>query len=689
MFPSPARSDTHLIAAVACQETPASAGVFYGLLTTADLGKTVLNIAQQARLAWLLMAFAVAATALVYWTGLQGPFLLDDEVNLRSIPEWLDGKLGLYTLVFDRGAGMFGRPLSMASFAFNSLVGGYAPFSLKVGNLIAHLLCGLAIFCFLRLLLRRDPLLQPRASLYAAVVASLWLLHPLHASTVLYVVQRMAQLSTLFILLGLWLYVALRQRLVRGPSLVASAGLLLGLPVMTALAFLSKENGILLPLLCAAVELAYFSGTKRPGAVRAFHLLYVGLPALAGMMLFTLKPERIIGGYTGRDFTFAQRMLTQPRALCDYLWKLVVPNPPRMGVYTDDFVASTGLLQPSTTLIAILAISTISIAAWHWRKSLPGLFFGWFFFLAAHALEAGPIPLELYFEHRNYLPAVGILIALLVLTVAAGNALERGGLRPGRIGVMLAVGIFAVLAFGTHGRAKVWRSERLIAESSLLAHPYSLRANVAVMTSSIRDGDLANAKAAIERLISSPIARHRSLGHSFRLLTECEFDHRGRREDLEAFVTQSPLPLTLSEAQPFNLVYFVTAKQDCGGVPDPVIGHALAQLADRAKTNADTDTIKIRIRYQSASFLLRANQWRAALEQAKLAWQPNSDTPIALPLVLSQLHVGDIKGAKQTLREVEARADMSNAQEKGSIDWLRKQIDSAELAYSTGPANGN
>ena len=67
--------------------------------------------------------------------------------------------------------------------------------------------------------------------------------------------------------------------------------------------------------------------------------------------------------------------------------------------------------------------------------------------------------------------------------------------------MVLASGVFAVLAFGTHGRAQVWRSARLIAESSLLAHPHSLRANVAVMTSSIRDGDRQSANAAVERLI--------------------------------------------------------------------------------------------------------------------------------------------------------------------------------------------
>lgn len=638
-----------------------------------------MNIAPQAKLVWLVLALASVVTVLVYWTGLYGPFLLDDEANLRSISEWLDGKLGLHSLLFERGAGTFGRPVSMAAFAFNAWISGYSPFALKLGNLIVHLLCGFAIFAFLRLLLGRDPLLQPRASLYAAIVASLWLLHPLHASTVLYVVQRMAQLSTLFILLGLTLYVALRQKLENGRSVAASTGLLLGIPVMTVLAFLSKENGLLLPLLCAVTELAYFSGARRPRPVQAFHFLYVVLPMLAAAALFLLKPQRILAGYSARDFTFAERMLSQPRALCDYIWKLVVPNPPRMGVYTDDFIVSTGLLAPSTTLISLLVLLAITISAWHWRKALPGLFFGWFFFLAAHALEAGPIPLELYFEHRNYLPSVGILVALMTLALAMGGALAGIGMRPGRIGVVLTVGVCAVLAFGAHGRAQVWRSERLIAESSLLAHPHSLRANTAVMTSSIRDGDRQNANAAVERLIASPTARHRSLGRSFRLLLECQFDHKGRPEDLQAFVDQSPLPLTLAEAQPFNLIYFVTAEQGCGEVTDPMIGQALARLADRAHAYPDDNVIKIRLRYQSASFLVRAQQWPAALTQAKLAWQPNSDPPVSLPLVLAQLHVNDIQGAEQTLRDVESRADASNVEEQGAIDWIRKQIESARV----------
>lgn len=40
------------------------------------------------------------------------------------------------------------------------------------------------------------------------------------------------------------------------------------------------------------------------------------------------------------------------------------------------------------------------------------VFFGPVFFLAAHLVESSVIALELYFEHRNYLPSVGIFISL-------------------------------------------------------------------------------------------------------------------------------------------------------------------------------------------------------------------------------------------------------------------------------------
>jgi hypothetical protein len=624
-----------------------------------------------------ILVLTMVMAALAYWTGLDGPFLLDDDANLHSIPEWLRGDLGLATLLFERGAGMFGRPLSMATLALNAWLLGYSPHAFKVGNLITHLACGLVIFCFLRQLLRRDPRLQSRAPLIAVVVATLWLLHPLHASTVLYAVQRMAQISTLFTLLGLWLYLAARERLERGTSTTASALLLLGMPVVTVIAFLGKENGALLPLLCAAIEVFWFSGQARPRPVRWFHGIYVVLPVLSAVIALLIRPERFVGGFAGRDFSLTERLLTQPRALSDYLWKLVVPNPPTMGVYTDDFPLSIGLMAPPTTLVAILFLLLLSAVAWHWRKALPAVAFGWFFFLTAHALEAGILPLELYFEHRNYLPSIGILLALTALAAAMGRRLASQGLHTQRIGIVLTAGVILVLAMVTHGRARVWQSEALIAESSLLAHPHSLRANVAVMTTALQRGDRARGSEALQRILESENPRHRALGHAYRLMIECELDHKGRPEDLEYVAANTPFPLTTYEQQPFDNIIRIVHTQPCAPFDNHDFAGALIRIADRAQAAGKRSGNHGYMRYLASAFLVRARDWEAALPQARLAWGSDTKPDGAAPLALAQLHMGDIAGAERTLLEATRRSTPDSKQEQENLKWLREQIENA------------
>jgi protein O-mannosyl-transferase len=638
----------------------------------------------RAHLPHALLVLAALVVVAAYWSGLNGSFLLDDAANLDSIADWLDGKLGLATLLFERAGGMFGRPVSMASFALNAWLAGYTPFSLKLGNLVVHLLCGFMVFATLRRALRHDPNLQAQAPLYGAVVASLWMLHPLHASTVLYAVQRMAQLSMLLILVGLWLYIVLRERLLRGPSVTASIGLLAGIPAVAVLAFLAKENGALLPLLCAVVELGFFAGSPRPAPVRGFLLLYVVTPLAVGSLAFALQPQRILGGYESRDFTMAERLLTQGRVLCDYIGSLLAPNPPSMGIYTDDFVASASLLSPPTTLAALLFLLATSAAAWHSRKRLPAVAFGWFFFLAAHALEAGPISLELYFEHRNYLPSIGLLTALVALAHEAGRALAHHKLRPGRIGAATLTATLLVLTLGTHGRALVWRDRLLIAESSLATHPQSIRANVEVFSNSIDHGNRKRAEEVVAALANSPIPRNRARAHVYRLFLQCVVDHDADPRDLDAFVTTTPMPLTVEESMPFRGIINAIAQKGCGAVTGPMVGAALTRLADRAHAQSDRVRPKIVLRYYAAEAYILERNWRSALPQANLAWQANTEPALARPLLLAQLSTRDVAGAERTWQEARERAEPFNAADQEALRWMREQINLAKSAFARG-----
>lgn len=625
--------------------------------------------------AWLLLA--VLTTIAAYWVGLQGPFLLDDDMNFAVIQRWQAGQVTFAEVLFGNTTGSFGRPVSMATLALSAWLGGYQPFAFKLGNLVVHLLCGLVIYRLVAAMARRDSDLCNSAEAVAALIAALWLLHPLQASTVLYAVQRMAQMSTLFVLLGLWLYMALRGRLLdQGADRNALIGLFLGIPLLLVAGALAKENALVLPALCLVLELGYFSDRPRPHTVKAFFGIYLVLPFLLGLIWFAMHPARLMGGYLRRDFSWQERLLTQARALCDYLWQTLAPAPSRMGVYTDDFTVSTGWLTPPTTLVAILALLGISVAAWQLRRRIPGLLVGWGMFLVGHAIESSFLPLEMYFEHRNYLPMLGVLFALVSLAVATGNVLRKHGLNPGRIGVTLGLCVVALLAIATHGRARVWSSDQLIAEAGIEAHPESMRAQMALIRVALRDNDIPRARQRLLILTRSTRPRIRAQGHLILINVDCATRRAANPADLTAAVANAPTRITQDEQETFGLLYGNTAG-GCKGVTDAALGQAAEAFLDHAQTQPDWLSEKASLAHVGAQFHARSGNWPRAHGLALRAWQPGMSAATAAILVRSQLATGDLAGAERTYREAASRINPGDQDDVAGMRWLRKLIDAA------------
>ncbi|MGO4776033.1 tetratricopeptide repeat protein, partial [Lysobacter sp. 2RAB21] len=140
---------------------------------------------------------------LIYSVGLDGPYLFDDTFNLMPVRLWAAGRLDWSEVMFGNVSGILGRPVSMASFMLSAAIGGATPLDYKVGNLAIHLVCSVVIFRLLQRLMAANHRSPDTVTVSAGLLTALWLLHPLHVSTVLYAVQRMAQLSTLFVLLAL------------------------------------------------------------------------------------------------------------------------------------------------------------------------------------------------------------------------------------------------------------------------------------------------------------------------------------------------------------------------------------------------------------------------------------------------------------------------------------------------------
>lgn len=435
--------------------------------------------------AWLLPLIILSGLLLAYGPVLDGPLFFDDEPNLvdNTLAHVDGGSFDAWRLaVVSNDSGPLHRPVAMFTFALNyGVAGEFSSFGLKAVNLLLHLACGVLLY-LLALAVLRAPAVSATAAwtpqqrrLVALGAAAVWLLHPLHVSTVLYAVQRMAQLSACFTLAGLLVFLRYRLRWARrgagtGEVLAAALWLL----VLGALAVLSKENGALLPWLVLVLEVTLFQGMwagRRVRALAGLAWLALVLPALLIALAVAFAPEVLPVNYAAREFTLHERLLSQARALWLYLGWLALPDITQMGFFHDDIPLSRAFWSPLTTGVSVLAwclVATFSLTAF---RKLPLLAFAVLFYLVGHAMESSVLSLELYFEHRNYLPSIGFAILLAVGVMRLADRADVLRYTP----VMCAISLLLVTLLVL--RSQTWGDVNSLARHNVVNHPDSPRAN--------------------------------------------------------------------------------------------------------------------------------------------------------------------------------------------------------------------
>jgi len=439
----------------------------------------------------LLTGIVLSAVAyLVYSPGLSGPFVFDDLSNILANPTLHNIKPGFasfYAAAQSNDSGLLGRPLSMLSFAINAALFQFDTYYYKLTNLMIHIFNGLLLGTLAYRLLNSLNQRQQHAAqvtsnhlrLVSLLATGLWLYHPLNLTTVLYVVQRMNSLATLFIVAGLLCYVIGRERVLSGNK--TGLWLLLTLPLWTVLAVFSKENGALLPAFVLLIEVLVFRFKAAPTTGKAFRWLFaltVALPIMAGLLLLIFKLDAFLD-YTRYPFTLEQRFLTETRVLWFYLSLIVIPNISRMGLYHDDFALSTGLLEPFSTLPAIAGIIALIALAIALRNRAPLIALGIFWYFLGHSLESSIFPLELIHEHRNYLPQFGLILALVFYVLYPYQRRQESTNNAYAQHAFIII-FTALAAYGNYARAQHWQTSWSLAAQEVRAHPNSIRANTQI-----------------------------------------------------------------------------------------------------------------------------------------------------------------------------------------------------------------
>lgn len=219
---------------------------------------------------------AAAVFAILAWIA-SGISLLDDDWGHLKLAS--KGVISALTTGWEGLAGQGGyyRPAVVLSFYLDYLIGGYAPAIYHIQNILIHAGCAYLVFLFARCLS------TDRAVAWGA--ALLFFVLPIHTDSIFWIVGRTDLLCALFYLGALILFYKYMQR--------GFTGALLGLAACSALAFLSKEMAVSLPIALAAL-VVYRKAWKTAQARRGLAVVCMVLLVYFGIRWLVLGS--VLGG---------------------------------------------------------------------------------------------------------------------------------------------------------------------------------------------------------------------------------------------------------------------------------------------------------------------------------------------------------------------------------------------------------
>lgn len=578
----------------------------------------------------VFLLFFLGVTAFIYFPGLKDGFIFDDYPNLED--------MGLYggvvdyetfkSFVFNGFSGPLGRPISMASFLIDDNTWPSNAKWFKTTNLKIHLLNGL-LLCWATLNLLRLLGYSEKSAVWISLISgAIWMLHPYMVSTTLYVIQRMAQLAALFMLAGLVGYFYGRLLLANGRIKAAYIWMSASLGGGTLLAVLSKENGILLPMLMLVLEFCL------PRSLPALHIgwriVFLWIPSFAVLVILGKEINFSPDAWPNRIFTQPERLLTEARIIWEYLYHLYIPRIEGRGLFQDGYQFSTGIISPPTTLLSIVGLVVLLIALVKVRLRNPLVAIGFLFFLVSHLLESTVLCLELYFEHRNYIASVFLFVPIAAFLVWLAQKTKPW------ISIFGAAMLLLVLSFLTLERAKLWSDVERLQLYWALSTPESPRALNKIGSSLASAGDIEGALAHFEKaVIAHPDSSLLSISFLLMKLHEgiaqkIDFEHAAGRIKVQPFDAQALV----------GLRRLVDEAISSGKVQDIENTLYLLQIAGSNPKYMAVRTFSKLLPYLNGKLYLKSKQYEQAYSEFNRAIPLYAETDAALSMVAEMASVG-------------------------------------------------
>ena len=438
----------------------------------------------------------VCLCTLAYSNTLHVPFLFDDIPNIADNPLIKTSDTVIHPSKLCSRNSMLPeqkyfcdllrmRYIGYLTFALNYKMHNLNEVGYHVVNLLIHILNGILVY-FLVMQTLRTPVMKKSEMTHAGLIplfsALLFVLHPIQTQSVTYIVQRFTSLATTFYLLSLLMYIM--WRLSDKKSIRHFIVYLLSI-ISAILAMKTKEIAFTLPVIIVLYEFLFFEGNKkiRIASLVPFILTLLIIPA--GALALVPQQNGLINDIneSTKLMTVMSRwdyLYTQFRVIITYLRLIIFPANQNIDydypLYTSFF---DGEVLASFLALLILFICAIYLL----YRSKQGNYvlrlisFGILWFFITISVESSLIPIaDVIFEHRVYLPSVGLFVAIVVSIVS----LVDGYVRRKSATVFLAALICLIsisLAGASFARNRVWRDEITMWSDVVIKSPMKARAH--------------------------------------------------------------------------------------------------------------------------------------------------------------------------------------------------------------------
>jgi tetratricopeptide (TPR) repeat protein len=417
----------------------------------------------------------VAVTLFSYSNTLRSPFIFDDIAVIVENPIIKDLRFYIEPSRAEQLKGTFqyqsfkNRYVGSLTFAVNYRLNGLDVTGYHVVNIFIHIINVLLLYLLVVLSFRTPYLYKCSIRKYsgeiAVFTAFLFACHPVQTEAVTYIWQRVTSLATLFYLFSLVMYV--KSGLARTGDkrgFFSSAGLLYYTAslVSAVLAMKTKQISFTLPLMALLYESMFFEGKIRRKILYLLPLLLTMLIIPLSMMEFDKPAGELFGQISEvtRDRTDMSRLdylFTQFRVVITYIRLLFLPINQNLAY---DYPIYRSLFDLPVFLSSVVLLLLLALAIYiKNRAGLRFAGFGIFWFFIALSVESSVIPiLGVIYEHRVYLPSIGVFMAATVLFFTAAEKFEDSGKGFHRTAVAVLSLIVVVLCLATYSRNNVWKS---------------------------------------------------------------------------------------------------------------------------------------------------------------------------------------------------------------------------------------